>query len=109
MGVSTTPFSCCSPMAFRKATDFHELSLYNVILLKLLVLSTSFLTEYFESDMSNIVSSENKDNFTFSFLFLTLKFPLFCFVPDSECLEHYIEKERTVDSFMIFLVLLGVI
>lgn len=53
--------------------------------------------------MPTSVSSENKDNFTFSFLSLTLKFPLLRSAPNSAWTVL-----RTVDSFSTFLVLMGV-
>jgi hypothetical protein len=57
----------CSLLVYRKATDFYKLVLYSATtLLKLLMVSRSFLVEFFRSLKYQIMSSMNKDSLTSS-------------------------------------------
>jgi hypothetical protein len=55
-----TFFSVCSLLVYRKATDFCKLILFHVTLLKVFMMSRSFLVEIFRSFMYKIMSSANR-------------------------------------------------
>jgi hypothetical protein len=59
--------SICSLLVYRKATDFCKLILHPATLLKLFMVSRSFLVEFFWSSRYKIMSSANRNSLTTSF------------------------------------------
>jgi hypothetical protein len=75
--VSLISFSECLIFIYRKATNFFELILYLVILLKVIICYRISLVEFWGSLLYTIISFANSDTLTYSFL-ICITFTSFC-------------------------------